>query len=405
LKGRRIVKHLSVRLAVVTAGFCAILAQASVAQDAGITERTIKIGSWGPLSGPVSLLGESMRDGLRVCAREVNDSGGVNGRTLELVVYDDAGSPQEAQAAIRRLLDQDQVFMLLGGSTSGSTLPVRHVISRRKVPFIASISSNMNLMDPFSRYIFRIYANEISQAQSITDWMIEHEGIKRPAIIYNSNDYGVGGYKVFSERLKKKYDMTPVAAERYNPGDQDFSAQLLSIKQANPDGLLVFSFAAEAGIIVRQANELGLTTKMFGGGGTATTLFQRGAGKAAKGFVADFVLPQFPESDHPKVVAYREMLSKWFYPNGFPPGRPSEYDLAAYGACQVALEAFRRVGKELTREKVIDALERFDKFDIGVIFPVSYSPDNHEATDQVLIIHVNDNLEWTRHPKAKSKGE
>ena len=398
-------KHLPMRLAAMTAGLFAILAQPSGAQDTGVTQGTIKIGSWGPLSGPVSLLGESMRDGLRVCVREVNDAGGVNGRNLELIVYDDAGSPQEAQAAIRRLLNQDQVFMLLGGSTSGSTLPVRHVIARQKVPFIASVSSNMNLMDPFSRYIFRIYANEVTQAQSITDWMIDHEGIKRPAIIYNSNDYGVGGYKVFSERLRKKYDMKPVAAERYNPGDQDFSAQLLSIKQATPDGLLVFSFAAEAGIIVRQANELGLTAKMFGGGGTATSLFQRGAGNAAKGFVADFVLPRFPDSDDPKVVPYREMLAKWFYPNGFPPGRPSEYDLAAYGACLVTLEAFRRIGKDLTREKVIDALEGFNKFDTGVIFPVSYSPDNHEATEQVQIIYVNDNLEWAAHPKAKSKGE
>ena len=106
----------------------------SASAETGVTDSTIKIGAWGPLSGPVSLLGESMRDGLRVCVREVNEAGGVNGRKLDLIVYDDAGSPQEAQAAIRRLLNQDQVFMLLGGSASGSTLPVRHVIAREKVP-------------------------------------------------------------------------------------------------------------------------------------------------------------------------------------------------------------------------------------------------------------------------------
>jgi branched-chain amino acid transport system substrate-binding protein len=342
-----------------------------------------------------------MRDGLRVCMRQANEAGGVLGRRLELFAYDDGGSPQEAQTAVRRLLNQDQVFMLLGGSVSGSTLPVRHVITREKVPFIASVSSNMNLMNPASRYIFRIYANENTQAQSITDWMVEKEGLKRPAIIYNSNDYGLGGYEVFRNRLKDKHNMQPAEAERYNPGDQDFSAQLLRIRRADPDGLLVFSFAAEAGIIVRQARELGINIKKFGGGGTATNLFQRGAGEAAKGFVADFVLPQLPDSDRAGPIRYREMLRNWFHPGGFPPGRPSEYDLAAYGACQVALEAMRRVGKDLTRERFIDALETIKNFDTGVTFPVTYGLDRHEATDQVLIVRVNDKLEWEPHPDTK----
>lgn len=389
-------------LLLLAAGTIAVTMQ-SAAAETGVTSDTIKIGAWGPLSGPISLLGESMRDGLRVCVREVNEAGGVNGRKLNLTVYDDAASPQEAQSAIRRLLDQDEVFMLLGGSTSGSTLPVTHVITRNKVPFIASISSNINLMKPFSRYIFRIYANEVAQAGSIVTWMIKHEGVKRPAIIYNSNDYGVGGYDVFKQHLKKDHGIEPVAAERYNPGDQDFSAQLLRIKQANPDGLLVYSFAAEAGIIVRQAKELGIDAKLFGGGGTATPLFQRGAGELAKGFIADFVLPQVPQSDKPEVRAYREMLKNWIHPGGFPPGRPSEYDLAAYGACKVAVEAMRRASQDLTRERVVDELEKFDGFDTGVTFPVSYSPQSHEATEQVLIVRIGDDLEWGPHPDAAKK--
>ena len=174
----------------------------SASAETGVTDSTIKIGAWGPLTGPLALLGQSVRDGLRVCFREVNEAGGVHGRKFDLTVYDDAGSPQEAQAAIRRLIGQDEVFMLLGGSASGSTLPVRHVIAREKVPFIASISSNINLMKPFSRYMFRIYANEVVMANCITDWMVTKEGVKRPAIIYNSNDYGVGGFQEFTQRLE-----------------------------------------------------------------------------------------------------------------------------------------------------------------------------------------------------------
>ena len=373
----------------------------AISQESGISEKEIKIGIWTPLSGPLSLLGQSARDGAQVWAREVNERGGINGRKMTVIAYDDAASPQEAQSAVRRLIGQDKVFMLIAGSASGSTLPVREFITREKVPLVSSISSNMNLLNPFSRYIFRIYANENVQASGVVDWMIEKEGIKRPAIIYTSNDYGVGGSRVFEQRLSSKYNLKAVAAERYNQGDLDFSAQLLRIKAANPDGLLVFSFAAEAGIIVRQARELGVQAKMFGGGGTATNLFQRGAGPAAEGFIADFVIPHFPDSDVPEVAAYRNKLREWFYPGGFPPGRPSEYDMAAYAAGKITEEALRRIGPNPTREAFVDALETLRNFETGTSFPISYSKDNHEGTEQVQIIRVNKDLKWELYGAAK----
>jgi branched-chain amino acid transport system substrate-binding protein len=375
---------------------CPLLVVAAAGRaETGVSDTEIRIGMWTPLSGPVAFLGQSARDAVRLWAKEVNDKGGVHGRKINFIFYDDAGSPQEAQTVIRRLIDQDQVFMLISGSVSGSTLPVRQVITREKVPFVSSISSNVNLMKPFSRYIFRIYANEDSQALGMVDWMMEHEKLKRPAIIYNSNDYGVGGFQIFQERLKEKYAIAPAAAERYNPGDQDFSAQLLRIKGANPDGLLIYAFAQEAGIIVRQAKELGIAIKLFGGGGTSTPLLQRGAGEAAVGFVSVLVVPDIPESSQmPGIAAYRDKLKANLYPDGFPPGRPSEYDLAGYAAGKMTEKALEQVGKNLSREAFIDALEGLKDFDSGVTFPITYSKESHEGTRQVDIIRVKPDLKW-----------
>lgn len=366
-----------------------------VSAEPGVTDKEILIGMWTPLSGPLALLGTSARDAVEVWVKEVNDKGGIDGRKVKFIVYDDGGSPQEAQTAIRRLINQDQVFMLIGGSSSGSTLPVRQIITRDKVPLVSSISSNVNLMKPFSRYIFRVYANEDSQAYGIVDWMMGKENIKRPAIIYNSNDYGVGGYKIFEERLKTKYKIQAAATERYNPGDQDFTAQLLRIKAANPDGLLVYAFAADAGIIVRQAKELGLKAKLFGGGATSTPLLQRGAGKSAVGFTSVLVVPEIPEaSTKPAVVEYRKKLKDTLYPKGFPPGRPSEYDSAGYAAAKITEAAMRKVGHNLTREAFVDALEATKNFDIGLTFPVSFSKTNHEGTTQIEIVRVGSDLKW-----------
>jgi branched-chain amino acid transport system substrate-binding protein len=382
------------RLAIIS--ICSALLAAAAAQaETGVTDSEIRIGMWTPLSGPVSLLGQSARDAVRLWAKEVNDKGGIHGRKINFISYDDAASPQEAQAVIRRLIDQDQVFMLISGSVSGSTLPVRQVITRDKVPFVSSISSNMNLMRPFSRYIFRIYANEDTQALGMVQWMMEREKIQRPAIIYTSNDYGVGGFQVFSERLKEKYKVTPAAAERYNQGDQDFSAQLLRIKAADPDGLLIYAFAQEAGIIVRQAKELGITAKLFGGGSTSTPLLQRGAGPAAVGFTSTLVVPDLADvSQMPGMVAYRDKLKAALYPDGFPPGRPSEYDLAGYAAGKVTEAALEKVGKDVSREAFVDALEGVKDFDTGVTFPISFGKDSHEGSRQVEIIRVRPDLKW-----------
>ncbi len=368
----------------------------SVNAETGVSDDEIKIGMWTPLSGPVSLLGTSASDGVKVWVDQVNATGGINGRKIKLIVYDDGASPQEGQAAVRRLVEQDNVFMLISGSTSSSTLPMRKYITRKKVPFVSSISSNNNLMNPFSRYIFRIYANETDQAKAIINWMIDKENIKKPAVIYNSNDYGVGGFEEVKSYLKNKYGMDLVAAERYNQGDQDFSAQLLRIKQFAPDGVLIYSYAAEGGIIVRQAKELGITAKMFGGGATATNLFQQAAGNASVGFTACFVLPEMADSgDSQAVKAYREHLRKLIYTDGkYPSGRPSEYDLAAYGAGKVCEEALKRTGKELTRERFIDALESLDNFQTEVTFPITYTANSHEGTSQMQIISVGSDLKW-----------
>jgi branched-chain amino acid transport system substrate-binding protein len=375
----------------VIAGALAAISGA-LAAEPGITADEIKIGMWTPLTGPTALLGTSERDAIEIAIEEVNAAGGVNGRKLKLITYDDAGSPQEALAAVRRLIDQDNVFALIAGSTSGSTLPVLPLITRGKVPFLASISSNRKLLDPFSRYIFRIYANEIAQADRVIDFALK-QGVKKPAIVYTSNDYGIGGEEAVTQRFKQA-GVTLVARERYNQADQDFSAQLIRIKQSDPDSLFVWAFAAESGIIVRQTREVGLTLPIFGGGGTATPLFPKAAGDAGVGVVAAYVVPQLPDSPTPKAVADYHAKLQARYSGTLPPGRPSEYDLAGYGALKAMVEALGRAGKEPTREGLIAALETLKDFDPGTIFPVTFTSTNHEGTDQSAMLRVNPTLQW-----------
>lgn len=368
------------------------LVAAQAAAEPGVSATEIKLGMWSPLTGPTALLGVSERDAIEIAIDEVNAAGGVDGRKLKLIVYDDAGSPQEALTSVRRLVDQDGVFALIAGSTSGSTLPVLPLINRSKVPFVSSISSNRKLLDPFSRYVFRVYANELAHADEIVRYAVS-QGSKRPAIIYNSNDYGVGGREEVSALLKKE-SIPLVADERYNQADQDFSAQLLRIKEAKADGLFLWAFAAEAGIIVRQARELGLSMPVYGGAGISTPLFTRAVGVGGKGVVSAYVVPQIPESStEPEVARYRESLKKK-YSGSLPPGRPNEYDMGGYAALKIVAAGLSNAGKDPTRETFIAALEKLKDFDTGVAFPVTYTPTRHEGTDRTSLIRVGDSGAW-----------
>ena len=137
------VNHALKVLTVAVALFVVVALGGTLRAEPGVTDNEIRIGMWTPLSGPLALLGTSTRDAIEVWVKEVNDKGGLNGRKIKFIVYDDGGSPQEARTAIRHLIDQDQVFMLIGGSSSGSTLPVRQIITNNKVPLVSSISSNV----------------------------------------------------------------------------------------------------------------------------------------------------------------------------------------------------------------------------------------------------------------------
>jgi branched-chain amino acid transport system substrate-binding protein len=365
---------------------------APAAAEPGISSAEIKLGMWSPLTGPTALLGVSERDAIGIAIDEVNAVGGIGGRKLKLVVYDDAGSPQEALTSVRRLIDQDGVFALIAGSTSGSTLPILPLINRSKIPFVSSISSNRKLLDPFSKYIFRVYANELAHADVIVRYALS-QGSKRPAILYNSNDYGVGGQEEVSALLKKE-KIPLVAEERYNQADQDFSAQLLRIKEAKPDGLFLWAFAAEAGIIVRQARELGLTMPIYGGAGISTPLFVKAVGASGKGVVAAYVMPQIPESSQkPEIVNYREALKRK-YSGALPPGRPNEYDMGGYAALKIVAAALANAGRDPTRESFIGALEKLKDFDTGVAFPVTYTSTKHEGTERTSLVKVGDSGEW-----------
>jgi branched-chain amino acid transport system substrate-binding protein len=366
----------------------AILVAAPVHAEDGVGKDAVSIGYFSVMTGPVNLSGTSGWDGFRLYVDEVNRKGGVHGRKVTLVgPYDEACKPSEAVAVVNKLIHQDKVFALAGGGCSGATLAALPAIKEARIPFLITISTHVKFMQPVSPNVFR--AGTVPDdilTTALADAAVKNFGARKVAILYVANDYGKGGAAGITKRLEK-YKVTPVLQEPYNVGDSDFSAQVLRLKRESPDLVFLYAYHKEAGIIVRQAVELGLKTKWLGSGATSTPLFPQAAGDAGTGFVSVQPIPALTESDQPDVASYRAKLSA-LYPGGLPAGRPSDYDMFNYGGAKVLVEALQRAGADLTRQRFIDALESLRNVQTGTTFPVSFSKDDHEGSKGATFIEI-----------------
>ena len=377
----------TLRIAVLALTMLAIGAAPALAED-GVTKDAVSIGYFSVMTGPVNLAGTSGWDGFRLYVDEVNRKGGVHGRKIKLVgPYDEACKPSEAVAVVNKFIHQDKVFALAGGGCSGATLAALPAIKESRIPFLITISTHVKFMQPQLPNVFR--AGTVPDdilTTALADTAAKQFNAKRVAILYVANDYGKGGAAGITKRLEK-YKITPVAQEPYNVGDSDFSAQVLRLKRENPDLVFLYAYHKEAGIIVRQAAELGLKTKWLGSGATSTPLFPQAAGDAGTGFVSVQPIPQLTESDQADMASYRAKLAA-LYPGGVPAGRPSDYDMFNYGGAKVLVEALRAAGGDLTRARFIDALESLRNVQTGTTFPVTFTRDDHEGSKGATFIEI-----------------
>ncbi len=361
---------------------------APAAAEDGVTRDAVTIGYFSVMTGPVNLAGTSGWDGFRIYVDEVNKQGGVNGRKIQLVgPYDEACKPSEAVAVVNKLIHQDRVFAIAGGGCSGASLAALPAIKESGIPFLITISTHVKFMQPVLPNVFR--AGTVPDdvlTTALADTAVKQLKAKRIAILYVANDYGKGGAAGLTKRLEK-YKIAPIAQEPYNVGDSDFSAQVLRLKRDNPDLVFLYAYHKEAGIIVRQAVELGLKTKWLGSGATSTPLFPQAAGDAGVGFVSVQPLPGLIEGNQGEMGAYRAKLAA-LYPGGLPAGRPSDYDMFNYGGAKVLVEGLRKAGPELTRQRFIAALESLHDLQTGTTFPVSFTKDDHEGSRGATFIEI-----------------
>lgn len=207
------------------------------------------------LTGPSSIWGIPQRDSLQLLAKKVNESGGINGVPLRLVIYDNASDGPTALMNVKKLVEDDKVLAIIGGGTTPTTLPLIPLVTQAKVPLVSIGASNAIIEPPAERtYVFKTPYRDTHQVAAILEYLKAH-GTTRLALLTVNNAYGDSGRDAIIDAAPS-YGVAIVAAEKFGASDQDATAQLTRIKAQEPDATIVWAIPPSASIAARGFHEL-----------------------------------------------------------------------------------------------------------------------------------------------------
>ncbi|WP_334189226.1 ABC transporter substrate-binding protein [Noviherbaspirillum sp.] len=355
--------------------------------EVGVTPQKIKLGQSAPFTGPAAQLGIQMYAGAKVYFDNVNAQGGVHGRKIELVTADDKYEPTLAAENTRRLIQDERVFALfgyVGTPTSNAALPI---FTKEKVPFFAPFTGAQSLREPFNRQIFNIRASYYEETEHLVDQLVKL-GIKNIAVFYQNDAYGKTGLEGVERALRKRG--LPVAAtSTVERNSTDVGAAVSVLMPKRPDAIIQISAYASCAALIKQMKAGGYTGQFYNVSFVGSQALANALAEDGPGVVVSQVVP-FPwRQANPLVAEYNKALKK----AGIEDANFSS--LEGYIAAKVFVEGLRRAGADLTRDKLIGALESISTANYDIGFPVNFSPNDHNGSEYVDMTVIRKNAKFS----------
>jgi branched-chain amino acid transport system substrate-binding protein len=338
----------------------------------------IKIGATISETGPASFLGDPEAKTLRMLVEEINAAGGVNGEQLQLIMYDDGGDPNKARTFATRLLEDDEVVAVIGGTTTGTSMAIIPVFEDAEVPFI-SLAGAIEIIDPVQPYTFKTPHTDRMACAKIFENM-KKNGFTKIGLISGSDGFGASMRKQCLAIIGD-YGIEVLADETYGPTDADMTPQLTNIK--GKDGIQAVlnpGFGQGPAIVTRNYAQLAVGLPLYQSHGVASDSFIELAGaEAAEGVrlpgTALLVAGLLPENDPQRavVVAYKEAYEK-------ATGKPvSTFGGYAHDALRILVDAIKRAGSA-DPSAIRDAIEGTSGL-VGTTGTVTMSAEDHLGLD------------------------
>ncbi len=352
--------------------WCAGLAAAMamlIAAPAARAEDPIKVGMSGPFSGGLSLLGQSVRDGVEVAFSEINDAGGVNGRKLELIAEDDAYEPMRTIAAARKLVEQDKVVALLSVTGTAPSAALLPFIKESKTPMLFPYAFAHALTTPVNRDVFTTLPEVRVQMMVLANYILKDLKQTKIAAIYQNDDFGQDAVAGLEERFgAAKVALVKLPFDR---GTTNFSGVVAQAKAAGVEHIVFLGIPKDAALVMREANNLGWKPQFSGHNALGDPQTFQLAGPLAEGAIAIAVMEPL-DSDKPAVKAFLAAQQK-YKPNT----KPTTYSMHGYQSGKLFAEAVKRAGGKTDEASIVGALENMKSYDTGLMAPLTFSADQH----------------------------
>jgi branched-chain amino acid transport system substrate-binding protein len=352
----------------------------------------IRIGAVLSTTGPAAYLGDPQLKTLLTYITQLNQEGGVLGRKLELVHYDDASEAAKANGFAKRLIDDDKVDLLIAGTTTGATMAMAPLVDKAGIPLI-SLSGAVVVVEPVKKWIFKTPHTDRMAAEKVFEDM-KKRGFTKVGLLSETSGFGQSGAKE-TRAVAQKYGITLVADETYGPKDTDMTAQLTKLRGvAGLQAVFVFGLGQGPAVVTRNYAQLGMNMPLYQSHGVASNEYLKLAGKAAEGVrmpsPALLVANALPANDPQKALVINYTTTYWKQHKE----EPSTFGGYALDALMLGVDAIKRA-KGTDKAAVRDAIEKTTGF-MGTTGRFNLSATDHMGLDlsAFRMIEVKDGA-WT----------
>ena len=349
----------------------------------GVTPSEILIGSSLALGGHASFLGIQYLHGAMCLIEQINEEGGIHHRRIRVIAYDDGYDPPRCVANTERLIHKDKVFALFCYVGTPTSVKIIDIVEENKIPLLGLFSGADKLRFPFRHYIFNVRSSYYQETNAVVRYFVEEKGLRRIAVFYQYDDYGLDGLKGTQIALQK-YGLSPVAAGSFIRGTLEIEEALDKIQASKAQAVIMIGTYSPCAKFIKEARARGFNPLFHNVSFVGADKLVEELGAAGEGVLITQVVP--PPTQRillPASEQYSRLLSQYY-----PQDVPNFVSFEGFVNARVLVEAIRRAGRDITREGFIRALESIRDHYVGIGAVINFGPHDHQGMDDVYLTEV-----------------
>lgn len=355
---------------------------ATTSAAAGDLDRVILLGQSSALSGPAKNLGLELRAGLLAAFSRINDQGGIKGKEIRLVSRDDGYEPDRAIRNTTELIEDDQVFMLVGEVGTPTAKAVVPIIEERRIPFFAPFTGAEFLRSPTRTYVINVRASYFQEMERLASYLVDERKLQRIACFYQNDSYGFSGLEGIKKALERR-GMMLVSQGSYERNTVAVMGAVKDIFQEDPDAVILVGAYAACAEFIKLSKTKYMNDVIFGNiSFVGTESLKDALGAYGENVIVSQVVPYPRDQSIPLIREFVESMQKYQHhaPISF-------ITLEGYIGGKLFAEIASRVEGDLTRDNFIRTMQRVGRFDLGGIV-LTFGVDDHQGMDSVYLTTI-----------------